>query len=535
MTRITSGLAGIGGLIRLILRRDRVFLPIWMLAVVGVVVQWVSTAATVYPTPASRRARFDEVAESPMFLLFQGQMFDASLGSVVAQRAVPQGAIFAALGAALLLVRHTRTEEQTGRRELLGSTVVGRHAPLTAALVVLFGCGLLIGAVSAAGLAGSGLPIAGSVCSGLVIASAVWVTAATTAVLAQLTQSARAAAIGGFAAFFGLHLLRGIGAVGGDSTAWLGWFTPNGWLEYTRPYAGERWWVFALVAAWVLLLAGTAYTLSSRRDLGAGALPARLGPPEAAPSLRGPVGLAWRTHRPMLIVWVAAAAVFGTIMGLVGAGAMEEYARASWLIDYARTVNLDSVADALYTYIIGAMAIVIATYAIMTTLRLRSEETGGGAETVLAEPVTRRRWMASHLGFALGAPVFILAALGLGLGIGSGATDGDLAGAVAHMLSLTVPLSPAVWVVTGVTAAAFGLLPRAAAAIGWLGLATGIGVEIAVKASILPEWVFLTVSPFSHLSSYFQPSLVDYVVLTLIAAGLIVVGTAAFNRRDLVA
>jgi ABC-2 type transport system permease protein len=216
---------------------------------------------------------------------------------------------------------------------------------------------------------------------------------------------------------------------------------------------------------------------------------------------------------------------------------MEAYARAGWLIDYARTVNVDSVADALYTYIIGAMAIVIAMYAIMTALRLRSEETGGGAETVLAEPVTRRRWMASHLAFAVGAPVLILAALGIGLGVGSGINNGggihDMGGELAHMLSLTVPLSPAVWVITGITAAAFGLLPRAATVVGWVGLATGIGVEIAVKASILPEWVFLTVSPFSHLSSYFRPSLVDYLVLTLLAAGLIAVGTAAFNRRDL--
>ena len=46
-------------------------------------------------------------------------------------------------------------------------------------------------------------------------------------------------------------------------------------------------------------------------------------------------------------------------------------------------------------------------------------------------------------------------------------------------------------------------------------------VEIAVKASVLPEWVFLAVSPFSHLSSYFQPTLADYVVLTLLAAGLL--------------
>ncbi len=415
-----TGFAGAGGLVRLILRRDRVILPVWMIVTVGIVLQWAVTASTVYPTAASRQARVDEVAATPMFLLFQGQLFDASLGAVLMQRAAPAAMMSAALGAALLLVRHTRAEEQSGRGELLGSTVVGRHAPLTAVLVVLSGGGLLIGSTCAVALVAAGLPVAGSVCAGLVIGSGVWTTAATTAVLVQLTRSPRAAAIGGFATFYAFHLLRGVGAMGGDSASWLVWLTPNGWLENARPYAGERWWAFTPVALWIVLLAAIAYVSSARRDLGAGLLPARLGPARAAASLRGPVGLAWRMHRAMLIVWLAAATALGGMLGFVGAGAMEAYARSPWVVDYARMINADNPADALFTYIVAALAILIAMYAVLTALRLRSEETGGGAETVLAGPVTRRHWMAAHLGFAVGAPVLILAALGLGLGLGSG-------------------------------------------------------------------------------------------------------------------
>ena len=35
-----------------------------------------------------------------------------------------------------LVGRHTRAEEESGRDELLRSGVVGRHAPMTAALIV---------------------------------------------------------------------------------------------------------------------------------------------------------------------------------------------------------------------------------------------------------------------------------------------------------------------------------------------------------------------------------------------------------------
>jgi ABC-2 type transport system permease protein len=47
----------------------------------------------------------------------------------------------------LFVIRHTRAEEEAGRRELLGSMVVGRVAPLAAALVTVFGANLLIAAI----------------------------------------------------------------------------------------------------------------------------------------------------------------------------------------------------------------------------------------------------------------------------------------------------------------------------------------------------------------------------------------------------
>ncbi len=49
------------------------------------------------------------------------------------------------------MIRHTCTEEQAGWRELLGATVVGRQAPLTAALLVALGANLAIGALIRAG------------------------------------------------------------------------------------------------------------------------------------------------------------------------------------------------------------------------------------------------------------------------------------------------------------------------------------------------------------------------------------------------
>src|SRR5262245_45239771 len=93
----------------------------------------------------------------------------------------------------ILVVRHTRAEEDTGRLELVGAAVVGRYAPITAALVTALGMNAVLAVITAASLTGLGLPVAGAVAFGLTWAGVGAAFAAIAAVAAQITSSARAA------------------------------------------------------------------------------------------------------------------------------------------------------------------------------------------------------------------------------------------------------------------------------------------------------------------------------------------------------
>src|SRR5204863_9168442 len=111
----------------------------------------------------------------------------------------------------LVVVRHTRAEEEAGRQELVGATVVGRRAPLTAALLVAAGTNLALGLFTALGLIAAGLPADGSFAFGSAWAGVGLAFAAIAAVTAQLTSTARAAT--GFAAAIlgAVYVLRAIG------------------------------------------------------------------------------------------------------------------------------------------------------------------------------------------------------------------------------------------------------------------------------------------------------------------------------------
>ncbi|KIH99472.1 hypothetical protein LP52_07565, partial [Streptomonospora alba] len=88
-------------------------------------------------------------------------------------------------------------------------------------------------------------------------------------------------------------------------------------------------------------------------------------------------------------------------------------------------------------------------------LRIGSEEGSGRAELLLSAPVDRGRWALSHLVLASAVPVVPQLILGLCFGLGTGELGG--------MLTATLSLVPAVWVMVGIAMAAVGLAGRGAA------------------------------------------------------------------------
>jgi len=238
-----TALTGTGKLVRLILRRDRVLLPIWTLTFAGLMASIVASFQALFSTAAERQSYADASAADPGFTALYGPLHGSSLGELTVWRAgfYP---VLIALIALLTVIRHTRTEEETGRRELLGATVVGRHAGMAAALGVTLAATLVLAALVAAALAGQGLPTGGSLAAGLQLAAAGWVFAAVGAVAAQLTSgagSARGIAVGVLGGTWLLRVIGDVSGLSGGAVSWLSWLSPIGWAHKLRPFAGERW------------------------------------------------------------------------------------------------------------------------------------------------------------------------------------------------------------------------------------------------------------------------------------------------------
>lgn len=523
---------GTAHLIRLALRRDRILLPVWVLFLVGITYSTTTALEELYGSVESRAQLGVTANANSAFLAMLGPLHDwSSLGGLVVWRWGVFSGLFVAIMAMLVVTRHTRAEEEAGRTELIAATVVGRHAPLAAAVVVAGGTSLLIGLLQALALIGKDLDAAGAFAFGLSTASVGLVFTGVSAFTAQLSENSRVSnAIAG--GFLGVtYLLRAAGDAAGESgPQWLTWFSPIGWTEHVRSFADNRFWVLLLPLAAFVVLVGVSSYVVTRRDVGLGLLSARLGPPQG--TIGSPFGLAWRLQKGSLIGWAVAlfavGAIYGSVAQAVGQMVDDNPALAQII---SKIGGADAMVDAFFATITQLLGLISSIYLVQAVLRLRSEETSFRAEPILATPVSRWGWVASHAVFALVGGALVLASAGLGLGLVYGLQVDDLGTVLPRMLGAALVQLPAAWVIAGVALVLFGVFPQFTG-VSWAVVSVSLVLTLLGPALQLDQWV-VDLSPFTHVPRYPDITFGPLAWLTGVAVVLLVAGFAGFRRRDL--
>ncbi|WP_263167332.1 ABC transporter permease [Streptomyces sp. SCSIO ZS0520] len=519
----TRQFAGTGALLRLALRRDRVMLPVWVLVVGGVVGGAAGGLKGVYDTAEKRAQVATDMTGNSSLRALYGPVFDDSIGGLVAWRYGAFATVIAAVLSLLLVVRHTREEEETGRQEMVSSAMVGRRAPLTAALLTALIANLGIVLLVTAGLSAEGQ--GGAFAFGLALGGVGMLFAGIAAIVAQITESARLAK-GMTAAVLGVFFaLRAAGdAATDDASSPLNWISPLGWAENVRAFGEERWGVFGLFALAVLVTVAAAYTLAGRRDLGLSFLPPRPGPAEGRLATAG--GLAWRLQRGSLFGWTVGFLLAGILFGGMAEGAADLVGDNESTRDlFERMGGQSGITEAFLSSMVSLFGMIAALYAVASVLRLHGEETSQRAEPLLSNAVSRITWAAGHLAVAFGGAAVILLAGGAGMAIGYGDQAPDILGASLVQV-------PAVWVLAGIALVLYAVVPKAAT-LGWAAAGLCLALGWIGPAADLPQSV-MNISPFGHLPKLPGPEMqwTPVVVLLVLSVALVAAGLAGLRRRD---
>jgi len=522
-----DALTGTGLLLRHQLWRDKWILLAWTAGATLLYYSQAVSVAGLYRTQAD----FDRAAalmqHNTAFVAMAGPARALNtIGGQVAWQASAFGVILAGLMSMFLVGRHTRVEEEKGRDELVRSTVVGRYAPMTSALLVALVGNVLLGLGVSASLLAWPLAAADSVALGVGLALAGWAFAGVALLAMQLTSGVRPA-YGLVGVVLGLaYVLRAVGDVGSGALSWL---SPIGWYQAMHAFSGLRWWPALLLLAAATIAVVIGFRSSTNMDVGAGILAARPGP--ARGRLRGSLGLAWRLQRGAVLGWSAGLFFIGLAYGSIGKDVGSLIGDA----DSTREMFVQgggSLVDGFYATALSMLAIVCVGFSVSSALRAQGEELDGRAESLLATALPRTRWLLDHVLVTVAGTVLALGAGGLGLGLGYAMVTGDT-GRIGPWLLGALSYGAPVLVLAAVAGLLHGLRARLGS-LAWLALAFCAVVLLFGEVLRFPHWV-RELSPFQHLALVPAQDFRwwPFVALLLVAALLGGAGQLAFRRRDL--
>ncbi|MGL5927651.1 MAG: ABC transporter permease [Dermatophilaceae bacterium] len=527
---MTGALAGTGTVVRLVLRRDRWRLPLWVGGLTALTAASAASVRDLYATPHQVASYASTVGSSAVSRLFNGTPVALdTLGGITSYEVTATAGVVVALLVTFLVVRHTRAEEETGRAELLRSLPLGRHAATASAVAVAAVASLVVGLLDAVVLAALDLPVAGSLLHGAALAAVGVTFTATAALAAQVTSSARLA-LGLSGTAIGLAFaVRGLGALADSDLVWL---SPFGWQQAVDAYGRDRAWPLLLLLGSAAVLGAGAVALSTRRDAGAGLLHPRPGPPRASRTLGTAVGFAVRMQRGTVLAWGAGLVALGATFGAVGREVLALVDDNPALGEILGATGSAAVLDSFFAYTVSFLAVVTTALPVSLALRLRVEEESTRAESLLATALPRTRWVAGWLAVAAAAAVVVLALSGLVAGVSHALVSGET-GRILPLLGAALAQAPGVLLVTSVAVLLLGWLPRWAR---WSWAVVALAVVQAYLGGLLrlPDAV-AGLSPFWHLPTLPSESFAPWpaVVLSALAAVATTAGLFGWRHRDI--
>lgn len=485
-----------------------------------------------FPTAAERLHFAQTLGNDTSLKLFYGMPHHVeTVGGYTAWRVGGVTALIAAFFGILAAVRAFRTEEETGRFDLVASGAITRRAMYLARLgavgltIAILWLALLLGIVI------GGLHAADTAYLALASAGVALVYAGVGLVAGEIVPTS-AAALELSGLVFGCDLLlRAVADIGNHPA--LHWLGPLGWAEEVRPFATPRPAVLlhvGLAAALCLV----AYALNSRRDIGT----ALLAPAEtvARPRtwfLRSPLLLAARMRATSFAVWLAGTTLFAGVLGALAEGVSStltpEIRRQLTKLGAEQLTTAEGVLGFYFLFIV----LIIAFFCCAELSALRGEESTGRIELLCALPLSRLRWFSEYLALIVaGACVLALAA---GLAAAIGTTMAGTGVSYPHLIGAGLNCLPASMLFLGLGALLIAAVPRQGIGIAY-GLVAAAFVWYLVGGLLkAPDWL-VRLSPFAQIG--FVPAqpfrATPAVAMPLIGVAASVLAVARFRVRDLV-
>ncbi|QFF97551.1 ABC transporter permease [Psychrobacillus glaciei] len=523
-----------GMLAYFILRQNRLRISIWIIALLLITLSTANAFKDLYQTSEDRQA-IAQTMLNPAMTAMVGHsdgLDNYTNGAMMAHQMLLFTAIAVAIMSILLVVRHTRAEEEDGQMELIRSLPIGRLSNLSATVLVVSGTNILLAFLMGFGLYALGIEsmdLEGSVLYGAALGATGIIFTGITAVFAQLSENSRGTIGLSFAVLIIAYLIRAVGDVSNET---LSWFSPLGIPLKAEVYVHNNWSPILLLIGLALVLLALAIYLNSIRDLAAGFLPSRPGKMHASAFLKSPIGLALRIQRTGLIAWAIGILILGASYGSV-LGDLESFFKDVEMMKILiKPVEGFSLIEQFIPILMTVLAMLCTVPVLIILFKLKSEEKKNHTEHLLSRGISRARIIGSYFVISIGSSVMMLFLAVVGLWSAS-ATVMDDAISFATLFNAGMVYLPAMWTMISLAVLLVGFLPQFTG-FAWLYLVYSFVVVYLGGLLQIPNWMS-NLTPYGHIPKLPVQEM-DYMSVTVLLIIAIVLATAGFilyNRRDI--
>lgn len=520
-------------LTKLLFRKDRWKILIWLFCLVAVTVASAMAYPEVYKTDEDIMG-FALTMENPGMKAMIGPGYELEEYTSTAQIFAHELLLFTTIAVAVMNIlfvsRATRVDEEEGQTELVLSLPVGRLSYLLAAMIEAFVVNLILVLATGASLYLldiEGYSLEGAFLYGAILGATGLFFAGVTAFLAQLMETARGATGWSFVVMIGGYILRAFGDVEAETLSLL---TPYGWATRARVFVDNDWWPVGLLLAVGILLLIFSFYLNSLRDMGAGFIRSRRGRANASSFIKFPPGFVLRQQWLHIVGWGAGlfflSAAFGSIMG-----ELESYFADLDLLKMIFSDQRDFTLQ-FTVFLMAIMAIFGVVPAITEILSLKGEETRNRTEHIYARAVSRNTVMLSYLAVGIFITVVMQVMTATGFWIASTAVMEEVL-TVTDIFRSAFLYLPAMWVFVAIVVFLIGIFPRVTVLI-WVYYGYCFFVVYFKEILDMPEWL-TAFSVFEHIPQYPLEDMSWSALLILVGIALVfkVLGVIGYHRRDL--
>lgn len=525
----------IGKYIRFMLKREKVNIIIWVLAVFFITVGQAQSFVELYPSPAKRQI----VAESmsnPAMVALMGQAYgkeNYTLGALMSQQTLLFTIVAVAIMNILLINRNLRADEETGKVEMIRAGSTGRLVNFGAVLVICIGVNIFLSVLLGIGLYSlkiESMDLKGSILFGMVIAMSGILFGAITALMNQIFSSSRKSLGSSFAILGIAYLVRAIGDIGNDTVAMI---SPLGWIMRAQVYIENNVWPMVISGVVAVILFSVVFLLNLKRDLGSGIFHEKKGRESATIFLKSPFGLAARIMRGEYMAWILAIIILGLSFGAM-LGDIEKQLQTNEMMMQIFTQGVEGgILEQFITVIMSIVAMLSTIPVITSILRLKSEENANRLDNVISKAVSRSKLMTGFFANALIISVLLQVLFAISFWIAGKQVVINENFELCEILKSSLVYLPAIFIMLGITLMLVGCFPKLTVGV-WIYYAYSFFMIYFGGMLKLEKWT-QKISPYGNVPKIPVDNM-NYetiFIMILIFACLATVGYIGYNRRDL--